>query len=143
MQYIGAFTIFVLSLGFSVAAPTDEELVAAITLYESIIFSRVADRVSSDIENAKLTDQQAKDWIESIANRLAVCDLEALTFLGNNVREESIYALANGAGRDVISNLVAEKLEENPDFKATVLEYAGARQRCITMVNQEFGIDYY
>ncbi len=143
MRYLAAFTAFVFSLGICIAATPDEKLAAATARYESIIYGNVADRVSSDIENANLTDQQATEWIEAITNRLAVCDLEALTYLGSDVREESIYALANGAGKAAISQIVSKKLEANPNFKAMVLEYTDARRRCIVMVNQEFGIDYY
>ena len=143
MQYIAVFIILVFSLEFSFAASTDDELAAAITHYESIIFSSVADRVSYEIENAKLTEQQAADWIGSITNSLAVCDLEALTILGNDVRAESIGALADGAGKEAIHYAVEKKMDADPNFKAVVLEYSKARRRCIEKINQEFGIDYY
>ena len=143
MRYIVAFSAFVFSLGICIAATPDEELAAAIVHYESIVYSSVANSVSSEVESANLTDEQATEWIEAISNQLAVCDLDALTYLGSDVREESIYALANGSGKEAISQIVSKKLEANPNFKAVVLEYTDARRRCIVMVNQEFGIDYY
>jgi hypothetical protein len=119
------FAASTLCVSTCIAVASDEELAAAVAHYESIIYSSVANRVSSDIENADLTDQQATEWIEAITNRLAVCDLEALTYLGSDVREESIHALANGAGRKSISQIVSIELESDPNFKATLSHLSG------------------
>jgi len=143
MRFTTVFAAFTLSFSASIAVACDEDFSAAVAHYESIIHSSVANRVSSDIENADLTDQQATKWVEAITNRLAVCDLEALTILGSDVRGESIHAFANGASKESITHIVSKKLEADPNFKATVLEYSDARRKCIVMVSQEFGIDYY
>ena len=143
MRFTTGFAAFVLSLGTCIAATPDEKLAAATAHYASIIYSSVADRVSSDIEKAELTDQQATEWIEAITNRLAVCDLEALVYLGGDVQEESINALADGAGKAAISQIVSNNLEGNPSFQKILLEYSDARKKCIVMINQDFGIDYY
>lgn len=143
MRFTIFITVFLLVHESCFAELDDDTLAQATAHYEAMIYASVASRIAEDIENAQLTDEQTNEWLDAIVGRLATCHMDALAYLGERVRDESLRAFASGADSQSISQIFSKHMKAESNFQATLAAYSDVRNQCTVLVNQEFGINYY
>jgi hypothetical protein len=124
-------------------AEDNDTLVRATAHYADTIYATVVKRIADDIDKAQLTDEEASDWLDAIVGELASCQLAALEYLGPGVRDEVVNALASGASKQTMSQIISKNLEDDANIQATLATYSDVRQQCTKRINQRYGINYY
>ena len=143
MRFVILIATLILAQGQCLADLDDETLAKATAHYEAMIYATVASRIAKDVDEAQLTDDQTGEWLDTIVGRLAACQLEALVYLGPDVRDDALRAFATGADNQTISQIISKYMKSDANIQATLATYSGVRNQCTILINQEFGINYY
>lgn len=88
--------------GVCSAELSDETKAAAVAHQKSIFYVHFASEIFGDIDIAQISDEQILEWLDEIVQTWAVCQIEALDYLGPDIADEVSEALASGADEKTV-----------------------------------------